>query len=97
MKRKLAKLAKATAPAALTANRVWMVYGDCGRTPPKYLHYSEKSAREEARRLAECNIGSHFFVLRAISCFYAEKPQAVAVKIVAGSPSHPTIEDDIPF
>lgn len=95
MKRKLAKLAKATAPAALTANRVWMVYGDCGRTPPKYLHYSEKSAREEAIRLAESNVGSHFFVLRAIACFHAPKPQAAPVKLVA--PTHQAIDDDIPF
>lgn len=97
MKSKTAKLAKALEPAGPTADRVWMVYGDCGKTPPKYLHYSEKSAREEARRLAQCNIGSLFFVLRAVACFHAEKPLAVAIKIVDGPAPHPTMDDDIPF
>lgn len=97
MKSKFAKLKKSPASETPTAERVWMVYGDCGRTPPKHLHYSEKSAREEARRLAQANIGSRFFVMRAVACFCAQKPEPVAYQIVAADPSTQTLGDDIPF
>lgn len=44
----------------------WLVWNPTG-FPPKYKHSSVESAEAEAARLARCNPGQEFFVLRPVS------------------------------
>jgi hypothetical protein len=48
--------------------RVWLVWSPTGHAP-HYRHDSKQSAVTEARRLATCNPGQDFFVLRAETAF----------------------------
>jgi hypothetical protein len=50
-------------PGAVQAERFWMVHGN---GPSSYRHESREAAENEARRLAERNTGTTFYVLEAV-------------------------------
>jgi hypothetical protein len=52
------------------AEKFWMVWNPSGRAPT-YRHPTKASALDEARRLAESNVGQHFFVLKAVGGAFA--------------------------
>lgn len=49
----------------MNSETFWMVWCDCGNAPT-YKHPSEKSAQDEAARLARLKPGIRFVVLQAI-------------------------------
>lgn len=50
-----------------TNDTFWMIKGD---GPTNYVHTTEESARQEARRLARENPGTRFYVLQATKAFF---------------------------
>lgn len=59
-------------------NTFWMVWNPAGRAPV-FKHESAESAKNEAKRLAELNIGQNFIVLQSIGEASIEKPKATFV------------------
>lgn len=58
---------------------------------PKHKHYDKASAMAEAKRLASCNVGGVFLVLKVVGGYHVERPEPEEIHMV---PVHP---DDIPF
>ncbi|QCP50176.1 hypothetical protein FAZ95_13900 [Trinickia violacea] len=50
-----------------TENAFWLVWSPTGARPPKHRHLSERSAIQEAERLAREHPGELFVVLEAIA------------------------------
>lgn len=58
----------------------WMVYGE-NQGSPKRTHYSERSATDEAQRLAREHPGIKFYVLKAAHGFVMEPPPLTVIEI----------------
>jgi len=69
----------------------WMVWNPQGRQP-SYQHRSEKSAADEAERLASLNPGTAFYVLHATEM---RRTADAPVEAVTLQPAPP--DDDCPF
>ena len=63
-------------PPSQKPRSYWMVHGGDSNKPSSVIHYSHESAYEEAKRLAEINIGKPFFVLTAFAVFQVAMPTA---------------------
>jgi len=68
----------------------WLVWSPQGTRPPRYEHYSEAAACNEAARLARENPGKKFFAIRPVARF--EVP-AAPMNIVRFT----TDDDGVPF
>lgn len=66
--------------------RFWMVFG-VNQREPRYRHWSEDGAENEARRLAATNPNNVFVVLKAVKAIQCH-PNTVEVEIC---------DDEIPF
>ncbi len=56
----------------------WMVYGE-GQRAPTYQHTDERSAVDEAQRLARNHPGLTFFVLKAVRGYKLALPPLVEI------------------
>jgi hypothetical protein len=65
----------------------WLVWSPKGYRPPSFRHPTYSAAETEARRLAEQNPGSAFFVMKA---------ESVSAKQTVTTHRFP-MDDDIPF
>ena len=76
----------------------WLIWNPKRHAPTK-KHYSEVSAEQEARRLAENNPGEHFFVLKTERDFIATINPVSSLPIRPGAEEEITEakEKDIPF
>lgn len=74
----------------------WMVWNPEGNRPPRYQHKSEKSAADEAERLAGLYPGKPFYVLHATEMRRtADAP--VEAHVLLKQPDPDPDDDEIPF
>lgn len=92
---KLSDLLDGFAPEQTTyqLGRFWMVHG-MGQGVPRYIHGSEESARQEARRLASVYPEITFVVLESTTAYRSETPKINQFEIVASGGAD---DSDIPF
>ncbi len=60
-------------------DKFWMVYRD-GSNHTSKKHATKEDAIAEAKRLAENNIGSKFYVFQPVAVCEAEKPQVIVTE-----------------
>ena len=68
----------------------FLVWNPEGREPPRYRHYTEHSAQQEAMRLAAEHHGQEFFVLKA-------KGRACSTAVIYEELTGLADDDEIPF
>ena len=61
-------------------DKFWMVYRD-GSKRISVKHATKEEAIAEAKRLAENNIGSKFYVFQPVAVCEAEKPQVMVTEL----------------
>lgn len=57
----------------------WLVWCPTGNKSPSYRHDSERSAIEEAERLARASRGAKFYVLRATDLRYVDDMKRIVL------------------
>lgn len=72
----------------------WLVWNPEGRLPPQYQHHSEKSAADEAERLACTNPGQSFYVMHAIEMRRTADAPVEAVTLLKRTEPE---DDGLPF
>lgn len=78
------------------SKRFWFVWNPQGRNPTQ-PHVDRASADKEAQRLARCNPGQAFIVLKSVGGFRADRPMVEKLPLTTCSNVAFRVDDEIPF